>query len=241
MGTTTKTKDKKLTIAQQAGYARRKLKNRGIDAITDYKGQDVPVDWVPDMDLMEHFLTRELIDEARELQDRLRAFKHKVQQKGDELYSRMLEDNGVAQDEIKNYTLSTFDKSLQLVYRKPPRYTQDEKELAISRDYKKKFFADIGGDLESWIIDLIEELMENTRGDIDPRKIGTLNKLAQKIKNKNFQQMVKHYNQSLDPYYAKRYEQFKERNDQGDYDSIVLTYASLSPMDPVTDEEQDDE
>lgn len=240
MSTTTKEKKKSLTIAQQAGYARRRLKNRGVETIRDYKGQDVPIDYVPDMDLVEHFLTQELIAEAQELQDRLRAFKYKVQQRGDTLYGQLMADNEVDASEIKNYTLSTFDKSLQVPFRKPPRYTQDEKELAISRDYKKKFFTDMAGDLEGWIIDLIEELMENTRGDIDPRKIGTLNKLAQKIRNKNFQQMVKHYNQSLEPYYAKRYEQFKVRNDQGDYDSIVLTYASLTPLDPEAEEEDDE-
>lgn len=227
-----KNKNKSLTIAQRAGYARRKLKNRGIETLKDYKGQEVPLDWIPDVDLVEHFHTLKILDEALELRKQLRAFKAKVQGDGDDIYNQILADNGVKDKEVKNFSLSMLNKNRRIVYKRPPKYTKDEKQLAISRDYKRKFFDDMtGGSIPSWAIDLIEELIEDSRGDIDQGKISKLNQMAQKIKNKNFQKMVKHFNQALDAYYAKRYEQFYLRDEQGEEKSIILTYAKLKPLD----------
>lgn len=229
---TKKKKSKSLTIAQRAGYARRKLKNAGVESIADHKGTEVPIDYVPDIKLVEHFLTLELIEEAREIRQRIREFKYKVQSEGDDVYQQILADADLEDKEIKNYTLSSFNKMKRVVFKRPPAYTQDEKQLEISREYKKKFIQEMAGDVPDYVVDLVEELMENSQGDIDQAKISKLNQLATKIKNKNFQKMVEHYNQSLDAYYAKRYEQFVEKDDQGEDASIILTYASEKPKAP---------
>lgn len=228
----TKEKESTLTIAQRAGYARRRLKNRGIETLKDHKGQDVPLDWIPDIDIVEHIATLELVEKAEDLRRQLAEFKHDVQTTGDEIHRQMLADEGVENPKIKNYSLTTMDKSHRLQFKRPPKYNQDEKELAISNDYKDKFFKDMAGEVPEYVVNLLEELTENSRGDIDQSKISKLNQLATKIKNKNFQKMVKHYNQSLDAYYAKRYEQFQMRDEQGELQSIVLTYASLKPQAP---------
>lgn len=226
---------KQLSIAQRAGYARRRLKNAGVESIKDHKDQDVPLDYVPDIKLVEHFTTLELIEEAKEIRQRIREFKYKVQTQGDDIYTQMLKDAGVDAGDIKNFSLSTMNKQKLVRFKRPPAYTQDEKQLEISRSFKRKFFEDMAGDVPDYIVDLIEELMENSQGDIDQAKISKLNQLATKIKNKNFRQMVEHYNQSLDAYYAKRYEQFIEKDDQGEDSSIILTYASEHPVNPEED------
>lgn len=225
-----KKKDKKRTIAQQAASARRKLKNRGIESLVDYKGNEVPIDYVPNVELLEHFLTIKTIEKAKELREELALFKHSIQSQGDELHLQRLEEGGIHQKEVKNYSLSTFDKSKKVIIKRPPKYTQDETELAICREYKKKWFADMAGNIAQWLIDLVSSLIENRDGDIDRDQIGTLNRMAEKISNKNFQKMVEHFNKSLEAYYAKRYEQFIECDEQGQEKTIVLTYASLKPQ-----------
>lgn len=229
-------KKKPLTIAQRAGYIRRKLKREEVTKLKDYKGQEVPIDYIPDIELVEHFQTIEFIDEALDLRRRLQEFKFRLQTTGDDIYRQILDDNGVEMAEIKNFTLSSFNKERKIVYKRPPKYTKDEKELEISRQYKRKFLDDTAGGAESWLVDLLEELIEDSRGDVDMGKISKLNKLAQKIPNKNFKLMVKHFNQCLDAYYAKRYEQFLLRDDQGEEQSIILTYANVKPQDPSAGE-----
>ncbi len=229
-------KKKNKTIRQRAGYIRRRLKREGNEILTDYKGQDVPVDWVPAIDLVEHFETVEFINEAIDLRRRLSEFKHRVQSTGDDIYRQILEDNGVAEKEIKNYSLSSLDKKHKVEFKRPPKYSLDEKELAISRDYKMKFYEEMAGDIPKWLVSLIEELIEDSKGDVDQGKLARLNKMVPQIPSNNFKQMVNHYNQARDAYYAKRYENFYVRDEQGQEKSIVLTYSYVSPIDPTAEE-----
>ncbi len=229
---------KKRTIAQQAGTARRKLKRQGIEFLTDYKGTDVPIDYVPNIDLLEHYNTMELLEEARSIREQLEAFKAKVQTTGDEIYTQMLAEAGVDSPN-KNFTLSTFNKGMKIIFKRPPKYTQDEKELAISREFKKKWLEDEAENVPEYIIDLVVSLLESKDGNIDQAQISELNKMTQKIRNKNFRKMVEHFNKSLDAYYAKRYEQFLYKDNQGKEQSIVMNYADAEPRQPEQQESKE--
>lgn len=224
---------KKRSIAQQAASARRKLKTKGVEFLTDYKGNDVPIDYVPNIDLLEHFITLETLQKAKELKASLAEFKHNIQTDGDSLHLQRLKEGGVNNKEVKNYSLTTFDRKEKVEIKRPPKYTMDETELAICREYKKKWIADESGQATPYLIEMVTELIETKDGDIDRDQIGTLNKMVDKVKNKNFTKMVKHFNNSMEPYYAKRYERFIYRDGQGKEQTIVLTYASLHPQAPA--------
>lgn len=226
---------KKTTIAQQAGIIRRKLKRQGIEVIKDHEENEVPLKYIPNAKLVEHFTTADLVEEAKDILRQLEAFKAKVQSSGDEIYTKLLEEAGVASKEVKNFHIATLDRSMKIVFKRPPRYTQDEKELAISREFKKAWLKDEAENVPEYIIDLVSSLIEARDGNIDQSQISELNKLTDKIKNKNFQQMVKHFNKSLEAYYAKRYEQFIERNVQGEEDTYVLSYARAEAVPETTD------
>lgn len=227
---------KKQTIAQQAGVIRRKYKRLGIETIRDHNENDVPLDYVPNIKLVEHAATQDLIQEAKAILQTIREFKHKVQTTGDEIYNQLLAEEGLQGKEVKNFHIGTFNKNKKVVYKRPPKYTQDEKELAISREYKKKWLKDEADNaVPDYIIDLVTSLIESRDGNIDQAQISELNKMTEKIRNKNFREMVKHFNKSLEPYYAKRYEQFVERDAQGEDQNYVLTYSSAEPCTPEED------
>lgn len=220
----------KQTIAQQAGLIRRRLKRQGIETIKDHEENDVPLAYVPNIKLVEDATTRELIAEAKEILQRIREFKARVQDQGDAIYGKVLEEEGLSAKQVKNFHISSLDKSMRIVYKRPPKYTQDEKELAISREYKKKWLQDEADNaVPDYIIDLVTSLIESRDGNIDQAQISELNKMTEKIRNKNFRAMVKHFNRSLEAYYAKRYEHFIERDEQGQDQSYVLTYAKADP------------
>lgn len=222
---------KKRTIAQQAGIARRSLKRQGVEFLTDYKGTDVPLEYVPNIALVEHYITQELLNQARQIRKDLENFKARVQGQGDDIYMKILAEAGV-ESPNKNFSLTNFDKSERIVFKRPPKYTQDEKELAISREFKKAWLKDESASTPDYIIDLVTSLIESKDGNIDQAQISELNKMREKIRNKNFRKMVDHFNKSLSAYYAKRYEQFLFKDEQGRDQSIVMNYADA---DPVTD------
>jgi hypothetical protein len=240
MSTQTKKKQEKkpLTLAQRAGYAKRKLKNRDIDFLKDHRGKKVPVEYVPDIDLVKHFAAIEIIKEAQELAGQIAAFKGRVQEAGDELYEQLMDENEIRDRSVGGFTLSTFDKALKVIYAMDSVQEKIPEELKIAEANWEKFLEDeFGDDLKrvAWLIDLVDDLLHNNKEEVDLRQLGKLNRLAGKIQNKHYDAFLEHLNQAYDTRHTKRYEQFKRRNEQNEYESIVLTYSSLPPI--IADDE----
>lgn len=231
-----KSEKKPLTIAQQAGYARRKLKNRDIEFLVDHRGRSVPVDYVPDIDLLKHFEALEIIDRAQELARELAEFKYEVQQKGDDLHDQLMAENEIRDNSVGGFTLATFSKELKVIFAMDTVQVKVQEELDMADEWWSKFLDDeFDEDTKEkigWMIEIVDELLHNTKGQIDTRNIGRLNRMASKIPNDKYHKFLKHLNQAYDTQHTKRYEQFKVRNDQGEYDSVLLTYSRISPLDP---------
>ena len=228
MATKTK-KKKKRTLAQRAGVYRTKLKRQGVESIRDHKGKDVPVDYVPALDMLKHFVTEELIAEARELEHQLAAFKAKCQGIGDEMYDQLMAEEEIRDRSVGGFRLSNFDKSKTIDFKMDTVQSVDSEQLAIAKKYKDAFIEEESGQMSSVISDLLNLAFETSDGKIDPRRGRALNKYRSRIKNKNFRKFLDHYNAAFDLTYTKRYEKFSVRNDQGEYDSIVLTYSRVDP------------
>jgi len=240
MATKTKSKkkedeEKTLTIAQQAGYARRKLKNRDIEYLVDHKGLKVPINYVDDIDILKHWETIQIIERAKELREELAKFKGRCQQVGDELYDQLMREDEIRGQSVGGFTMATFDKEMKVLFKMDTVQVKIPEELTKAEDYWNRFLEDYYGDQDdkdALMIELVNELLHNTKDQIDLRNIGRLNRLGSKIDNKLYYKFLKHLNQAYDTNHTKRYEQFQERNAQGEYDSIVLTYTRVDPKAP---------
>lgn len=226
---------KKRTIAQQAGSIRAKLKRQGIESIKDYKGNEVPLEYIPNIDLVEHQAVTELHEEALELRKKMEVLKGKVQSQGDAIYTQRMKEAGLDPKSQKGFTRKSFDGKLSIKFTKPPKYTIDEVEREISREYKAKWLKDEAGSVPEYYLELVTNLMEARDGNVDQAQLSELNKMRDKIPNKNFGKMVDHFNKCLKPYYAKRYEQFMFRDDQNKEQSIILSYSDVDPEFPTDD------
>lgn len=242
MSTKTKSKkSKKQSIAQRAGVYRAALTRKGVKTMTDYKGQEVPVAYVPAMDMVKHYITEEIIEEAKELQQRLAEFKAKCQAQGDDLYERLMEENEIRETSVGGFTLTNFDKSKKVEFKMGTIETVLEEEIAIAKKFKDKFVEEItesvpDKETQSIILEMMNMAFERSNGKIDPRRRSELNKYRERVTNKNFRKFLDHYNKAFDLNHTKRFEMFKERNNQGEYESILLTYSSLEPAETTETE-----
>lgn len=229
MPTTKQKKTKKRTLAQRAGVYRSKLKRAGVETLKDHKGNEVPVDYVPALDLLKHMICEELIQESKGLQAELAAFKAKCQNLGDNLYDRMMEEEDIRPNSVGGFRLNNFEKSLYVDFKMDTVQVVDDEQIALAKEYKDKFVEEAYGNVDPVMMEILNEVFENTKGKVDPRLGQRLNKYRSRVKNKSFRNFLDHFNQAFDINHTKRYEKFMERNDQGEYDSILLTYSKLSP------------
>lgn len=106
-------------------------------------------------------------------------------------------------------------------------------ELEIAKSFWEIFLQEEFPDQnqeDHFLHEMVNDLLYNQKGHIDIRQIGKLNRWGSKIKNKNYHKFLEHLNQAYDTKHTKRYEQFLERNDQGEYDSLILTYSKADPV-----------
>lgn len=223
------TKTKKRTLAQRAGVYRTKLKRSGIENLEDFKGNEVPVEYVPVPDLLKHFLAEELINEAIELRNKLAEFKAKCQEVGDELHEKLMEEDEINPNSKGGFRCQSFNLDKYVDFKIDTVQVVNEEEITKAKHYKNLFLEEKYGDLDPVMVEMMNEVFENSKGKIDPRIGNRFNKYRSRVKNKNFDKFLDHFNMAFDINHTKRYERFMVRNEQGEYDSIVLTYSKLNP------------
>lgn len=221
------------TIAQEAGSARGALKRKGIKTLKDYNNRDVPVDYIPDLDIIKHFKTIELMEEAEAIKSTLQAFKAKCQEIGDDMYERLMAENEIKKTSVGGFTLSTFDKESHILFRMDSIKDKNQEEIDMAGECWKEFMKDEFPDLDPnqhFLASIVNELVFNTKDEIDTGLINILNRYGQKIDNKYYQKFLGHLNQAFDLRHTKRYEVFQNKNNQGKYKSVILSYAKVDPV-----------
>ncbi len=224
---------KTLTIAQQAGYARKSLKRKGIKSLKDYNNKDVPIEYVPNLDLLKHYKCLELIERADSLKQQLMAFKAECIEVGDEMYTQLMEENEIRDSSVGGFTLGTFNKDQRVIFRMDSVKDKNPEQLKIAEKYWNEFLEDEypGVDpAQHFLYSIVNDLVINSKDEIDGRLITTMNKYGSRIKNKLFKKFLEHLNQAYDLRHTKRYEIFEKRNKQGTYKAVVLTYSKLDPL-----------
>lgn len=224
---------KQTTIAQQAGRARASLKRKGIKTLKDYQGKDVPVEYIPNLDLLKHFTCVELIEEAEQFKLELQKFKAKCQNIGDELYAQLMEENEIRESSVGGFTLSAFDKSQRVLFKMDSVKEKNPEQLTLAGEYWNRFMQTEYPDTDPkqhFLYSVVNELVFNAKDEIDPGLVNLMNKYGERVKNSNYKKFLNHLNQAYDLRHTKRYEQFEKRDDQGKYKGVILTYTRLDPL-----------
>lgn len=224
---------KKKTIAQQAGYLRSSMKRKGTQTLIDNFGREVPIEYIPDLDLVKHFHAQEMIDEANAIKKHMQEFKARCQKIGDELYDQLMEENQIKPSSKGGFTLPTFDKQVHVLFRMDTVKEKNHEHITLAGEYWNKFMQDEYPDRdpkEHFLHNVVNEIVFNTKDEVDTGLINMMNRYSAKIKNKYFKKFLEHLNQAFDLRYTKRFEVFEEKNKQGKYKGVILSYSKLEPL-----------
>lgn len=220
---------KKQSLNQRAAVIRRQLKKQGITTLKDGAGLDVPVDYIPAGDILKHGRAIALTERARELHQLLADFRAECQQTGDELYELMMQEEDIKSHSKGGFVLTDFQKEVKIKFRMDTRTSINETELQKARHFKDEYLKEYEGQIPTEVIHLVNMVFERDDQKIDVNRIRPLNRMRNQIKSKNFQKFLDHYNMAIETEHTKRFETFHEKNDQGEWDSIILSYTRIKP------------
>jgi hypothetical protein len=225
--------NKKQTIAQQAGYVRGALKRKGMKHLQDFNGRKVPIDYVPDLDLVKHHLCTGFFEKIEQKERELRELKTELQQAGDELHTQLLAEGDIRDDSVGGFTLARFDKQARIIYKMGTVKDKNPEQLQMAGQLWNKFMEDEYPNTDPkqhFLHSIVNELVFNAKDEVDTNLINTMNKYAERVKNKYYHKFLHHLNKAYDLRHTKRFEIFEKKDDQGKYKSVILTYAKLDPL-----------
>lgn len=223
------------TINQQAAVIRRQLKKQGITTLRDGAGQDVPLDYIPSTDILKHGKAIALVARAKELHKLLQEFRTECQQTGDDLYEMMMAEEEISAKSVGGFVLTDFEKQVKIKFRMDTRTSINESELAMAKHFKDQYLAEHEGAIPAEVLSLVNMVFERDDQKIDVNRIRPLNRMRNQVKSKNFHRFLDHYNQAIETEHTKRFETFHEKDAQGEWESIILSYTRIKP-DEVAEE-----
>jgi hypothetical protein len=189
-------------------------------------GQELDSKFVNKVDLKKHTAALKLIKKAKDMQARMIAFKQETITLCDALNDDLRKAHNIKErtNSRGGYTVGTLDKQQQIQFKIGSRIEFDERiDLA-----KLKFFEFIEektSDGEADLKLLIETAFSTSRGQLDPKKITQL--LPLKINHPTWKEAIDLLTMSMSSNTTKRYIEFREKDQEGNYQTIVLDFASL--------------
>jgi hypothetical protein len=192
----------------------------------DPRGNEIPSDYIHKTERDKHSASIRLHKKAVDIHKRMADFKKELIETCDALYAKTLEENRITVRENSKggYSISTVDKALRIeVTIADSIHFNDKIDLAQAkiREYLSKKTKDIDGDISM----LINEAFKAKRGRLDKNRILSLLKLN--ITDLLWKEAMALITQSIEVNNTKRYFRILERDPEGQYNQVVLDFASI--------------
>lgn len=212
-------KRKPKNLAKKAGHTRGALKRKGIKAMND-GDMEVPIDYIPDKDMVAHKIVTDIVEHAQEVHEELRKLKEHIYESFDQHAADILNRDP---EKAISYTLRSFDKEYKVTVKKGNKERFDELYMAEAKnlvdEYAGEHITDEGA------IQLLQAGFETKNGEYDPKALNRIRKM--KTNNEHIKAIQDKIEKARDYVHTKRYIEITQRDEEGKERGIVLDLASV--------------
>jgi hypothetical protein len=191
-------------------------------------GDKVPVGYINKSDKLKERHAHTLLSHALSLNKRLAEFKALSRRLNDEVFSAAMEDFKVTPFNKGNYTWFNFDRSIKVEVSINERIEFDDLTIKACKE-KLDEFLDVNVESKhDFVKQLVTDAFATTRGKLDAKKVMSLLRYEDKIKDALFQESLALLKQSIRRPDSRMYYRISERQDDGSYQSIDLNFSSIN-------------
>lgn len=194
----------------------------------DEAGENIPYNRTTKYERKAERVLASLGKGAIDLNAKLSAFKDKVANEAQGLYDAyMQEKNGKIGKNKGNVTLFNFDRSLKVQVDVTERITFDDLAIQNVQNKLMSFIDEAVSSEKDFIKSIVQSAFETSRGKLDVKKVLSLKKHADRIKNPTYHEAMKELDAAIRRPKSKTYFRVSVRNEQGGYDDVQLNFAAL--------------
>lgn len=195
----------------------------------DESGMEIPITRITTHEKLCERECARMLKRAQKLNSDLTAFKAAALDTAQKLYESFLAEYDKEQigQGKGNMTFYNFDRSIKLEVSVNELITFDDNLIKLAKEELDSFLASSIGGTDSFIKDLILEAFATSRGRLDTKKILSLKKYLNRIKDKRYHDAMKLIDESIRHVDSKTYLRVWERDKRGEYHAIDLNFSSI--------------
>ncbi len=192
----------------------------------DETGISIPVSRIRKSEKLREKEAYGLAKDAIDINESLKAFKLKIREAVNDVYSALAEENNVKKDTKGNITFFNFDRSIKVECSVSERIAFDETLIGMCKAKLNEFIDDNLTGLDTLIKELVNDAFSTTKGQLDAKKVMSLLKYRSKIKAQKFQDALDLLEKSITRPSSKQYFKVSVKGEDGGYQNVDLNFSS---------------
>lgn len=208
-----------------------KLKQTPKDGIwIDESGTQIPYNRTTASERLKEKNAFSILTEAEAIHKKQVEFKEKMIKLVDEVIEAARQENSVKLEGKGNYTWYNFDRSIKIEVNVNELIKFDEITIESARERLMELIRkNITGD--DFIISIVEDAFQTSRGKLDPKKILGLKRHTERIKSASIKaewsDIMVLIDKSISRPNSKTYFKVWKKNETGEYKPIELNFSAL--------------
>jgi len=190
-------------------------------------GEKVPVDYIFSADRLKERRAHSLLTKAKGLNAQLVKMKHEFQTICDEVCAKVMTDLKASGETKGNFTWYNFDRSVKVEVSVNERIEFDDLTIKACKEKLDQFLANNIESKLDFVKELVTDAFSTTRGKLDAKKVTSLLRYRDRVKEPLFQESLALIEQAMRKPSSKTYYRVSERQGDGSYKVIDLNFSSI--------------
>lgn len=196
----------------------------------DETGIAVPKSRVFPQEKVKEAAIKKIVEKALKTTEALVDLKQMITEATERILDEARKDNKVKLSGKGNYTWFSFDRSIKIEVAVNEMVRFDDILIASA---KERLLSLIRGNINGldFIIAIVEEAFQTSRGQLDPKKILGLRKHTERIPEGDFklewEEIMKLIDKATSRVFTKKYQRIFKKNEAGEYEVIELNFSAV--------------
>lgn len=192
----------------------------------DAQGREVPIDHIDPLQRRDEKRAKRLMRKAMKIRDQLAQFKRELANELESSYQERLTKSAGSPTGARGHSIYSFDKKIKFSRQRAQSAQFDEALVAAAQE-KFEQFIQIRTRGDHATAALIRAAFDKSGGKLDAKRLLQLHSYRQQIADPLFDQALDLLDQATSIDYTRDYLQIYERDDTGEYQSILLNLSAL--------------
>lgn len=197
---------------------------------TDESGTQIPYNRTTPSERLREKYAFALLSDAETISKKAADFKTKITEIVDEVIEAARQENSVKLEGKGNYTWYNFNRSIKIEVNVNEAISFDEITIESAKEKLMDLIrTNITGD--DFIISIVEDAFQTSKGKLDPKKILGLRRHTERIQNPQLKEewgsIMKLIDKSISRPNSKTYFKVWKKDEAGKYNAVELNFSAL--------------